>query len=147
MQLQPIYNDTKFRQKLRFPRLNISTTLTDMDFVIEKSNILFVFGEVKETGKDLAWGQKILYERVIDAINYNPEKRAIFLQVWHHNPPPDDILLEDTVVVKAYSRCGWQSFDPPINTVAFIEYLLEDTIKEENKRRLSLQTEIVMHPV
>lgn len=119
----PIKNKERFGQKIRFPRLDISATLTDVDFALEKDNRLFIFGEVKTAQNNLSAGQKLFFERIVDAINQDPDKEAIFLLVWHKTPPGQEILLEQTICSSIYTRKGWQIVN--FNTLELLNGLLE----------------------
>lgn len=103
-----IKNVDKFKQALLFKDLRIDKsdkrTGTDIDFEYEDGKV-WIKVEVKEYGKELTTGQRILFERFCDNIkNYE----AYSILVWHKCPDDEDILLKDCIVSKFYHKGKWK---------------------------------------
>lgn len=103
-----IKNESKFKQGLLFSNLrdnkNDKRTGTDIDFEYEDAKV-WLKVEVKEYGKPITIGQKILFERFCDNIqNYD----AYALLVWHNSADDEDIYLKDCIVSKIYHKGKWK---------------------------------------
>ena len=75
---------------------------TDIDGAAEYSHKLFVFTEVKMHGAELPLGQKLFFERLVDALH---PRYAICLVATHNTPPDKEIMLKDCIV-ESYYWCG-----------------------------------------
>ena len=102
-----IKNDEKFRQSLLFEGLRLDPkdkrTGTDIDFEYEDGKI-WIKCEVKEYGKNITTGQKILFERFHN--NLKNYKVFCFL-LWHKKQPSEDIYIKDCIVSKLYHNNKW----------------------------------------
>jgi hypothetical protein len=103
-----IKNVIKFKQALLFINLrdnkNDKRTGTDIDFEYEDGKI-WLKVEVKEYGKPMTTGQRILFERFCNNIqNYE----AYGILVWHNSSDDEDIYLKDCIVSKIYHKGKWK---------------------------------------
>ena len=101
-----IVNQQKFRQALLFEDLRDDQTNrktgTDIDFEYEDGR-LWIKAEVKQMGKKIPTGQKLLFERFADNIgNYT----AVCFILWHNAPPSEDIKIKDCLVAAYYWNRG-----------------------------------------
>ena len=111
-----IINQDKFRQALLFEDLRDDTTDyrtgTDIDFEYEDGK-LWIKAEVKEYGKEITTGQRILFERFVENLsNY----KAFACVLWHGTPPEEDIYIKDCYLVRYYWGGKWVT---PRNPVPF----------------------------
>lgn len=99
-----IYNQEKFRQQLLFEGIsNDNRTGTDGDWMYEsEKDELFIMAEVKEFGKDITLGQKILMKNLVKYMG-GPYKTYGFV-LWHNAPSDKDIELKDTLVREVYYK-------------------------------------------
>lgn len=104
-----IQNNDRFVQPVYFDGMEIGKIHpTDIDSFIEYHNVLFVFWELKEQGKDFEQvrGQFTALVRTVDRIEKGGGKAVLY--VCEHNVPKDKpIHLADTIVVKAYWQGEW----------------------------------------
>ncbi len=101
-----IVNQQKFRQALLFEDLRDDPTNrktgTDIDFEYEDGKV-WIKAEVKQMGKKIPKGQKLLFERFADNIgNYT----AVCFVLWHNVPPNEDIKIKDCLVAAYYWNGG-----------------------------------------
>jgi hypothetical protein len=102
-----IYNRRRASQIRDFSGLRFgSITPTDVDGLIEYRNQLFILMETKRRGVDLPRGQKLAFERLIDAI-----RTPAVLFVSEHEYE-GDIDMAQTTVTKAYFRGRWHRIEP-----------------------------------
>lgn len=99
-----ILNDVKFKQAILFKGINEDEDDkkigTDIDWMYEDGK-LWVVAEIKEYGKELPTGQRILLERFCNNLaNY----KTFILLAWHKAPPNEDIDLKDCIVSKIYYK-------------------------------------------
>ena len=102
-----IYNQIKFKQSILFEDLlndlSDKRTGTDIDYMWENGEI-YIFVEVKEYGKKIPTGQKILFERLSKDIVY---KKVYCFVLWHNNLDGSDIPLRDCLVAGVYWGNTW----------------------------------------
>ena len=101
-----IVNQQKFRQALLFEDLRDDPTNlrtgTDIDFEYEDGR-LWIKAEVKQMGKKIPTGQRILFERFVNNLsNYT----AVCFILWHNVPSDEDIKIKDCLVAGYYSNVG-----------------------------------------
>ena len=123
---QAINNEKLFHQKVRFWRLaeKVKTTITDTDFVIEKNDQVFIFGEIKRRGKLVDWSQEITYIRIVDRL-FKTGAYAFFIEVDHDAQDDDDIVLEECTIRKVYFNGKWTTSLAGKNVREVIEAILE----------------------
>ena len=99
-----IYNEEKFRQQLLFDGISDDKrTGTDGDWIYEsKKDRLFIMAEVKEYGKEVTIGQKILIKNLVE--NMGGVYRTYGFVLWHKTASDKDILLKDTIVKEVYFK-------------------------------------------
>lgn len=97
---------------------------TDIDFCVEFRNKLFIIGDAKQPGAELSVGQKIAFERIVDAI-WLSGKPAVFLVIEHDTAPDEDIDFEKTVVVRKRMNGKWEDLETPRRTKDVIDELLK----------------------
>ena len=99
-----IYNQEKFRQQLLFEGIsNDKRTGTDGDWMYEsEKDELFIMAEVKQFGKEITLGQKILMKNLVKYMG-GPYKTYGFV-LWHDTPSDKDIELKDTLVREVYYK-------------------------------------------
>ena len=106
MKKQPgkIYSQEKFRQQLLFDGISDDKrTGTDGDWIYEsKKDKLFIMAEVKEYGKEVTIGQKILMKNLVE--NMGGVYRTYGFVLWHKSESSEDILLKDTIVKEVYFK-------------------------------------------
>ena len=104
MEAGKIYNEEKFRQQLLFDGISDDKrTGTDGDGSYEsKKDRLFIMAEVKEYGKDVTIGQKILMQNLVE--NMGGVYRTYGFVLWHNSKSSEDILLKDTIVKEVYFK-------------------------------------------
>lgn len=86
-----ILNRDRMKQIVDFSNLKVGGfTPTDIDFVMEKNNKWWVFGEVKVKGTPITKGQDILYQRLCD--NYLKLRIPCMYILTHHNIPVNEII-------------------------------------------------------
>ena len=95
--------DKRFRQPLLFDGIQYGTiTPTDIDACAEIHNLLFVFVEVKRDGVSMNGGQKLCFERIVNAIEAGG-KDAILIECTHSvMDTTKPIELKDVIVRRAY---------------------------------------------
>ena len=103
-----IKNESKFKQGLLFSNLrdnkNDKRTGTDIDFEYEDGKV-WLKVEVKEYGKPITIGQRILFEKFCKNIeNYD----AYGILAWHNSGDDEDIYLKDCIVAKIYHKGKWK---------------------------------------
>jgi hypothetical protein len=108
-----ILNKDRMKQIVDFSNLKVGGyTPTDIDFVMEKNNKWWVFGEVKVKGTPITKGQDILYQRLCD--NYLKLRIPCMYILTHHNIPVNEIidvgnLPVDIAEIVAPNKSGiWQ---------------------------------------
>lgn len=89
---------------LRYGRI----TPTDIDAYMEFGGQLFVFIEAKYGTAMLPRGQELALERLVDAIDNPPYRRAIALVVSHETQR-EDVSFADTRVTRYRWRGEWRS--------------------------------------
>lgn len=103
-----IYNHDKIARVVSFEGLPHvgSCSPTDIDFCIEVgANKKFLIGDLKESGKELNVGQRLLIERVCGAFAaYGYD--AIGFLAWHL-PSVEIIVARDAIVAKFYHNGSW----------------------------------------
>ena len=99
-----VYNQEKFRQQLLFDGISDDKrTGTDGDWIYEsKKDKLFIMAEVKEYGKEVTIGQKILMKNLVE--NMGGVYRTYGFVLWHKSESSEDILLKDTIVKEVYFK-------------------------------------------
>tara|TARA_R100000655_G_scaffold29928_2_gene60483 strand:- start:893 stop:1294 length:402 start_codon:yes stop_codon:yes gene_type:complete len=102
-----IYNETKFKQGILFEDLlddsEDKRTGTDIDYMWENGEV-YVFAEVKEYGKKIPLGQKIVIERLARDL----EKKKVYgFLLWHYCNENTDILIKDCLVAAIYWNNKW----------------------------------------
>jgi len=86
-----ILNQDRMKQIVDFSNLKVGGfTPTDIDFVMEKNNKWWVFGEVKVQGTPITKGQDILYQRLCD--NYLKLEIPCIYILTHHNTPVNEVI-------------------------------------------------------
>jgi hypothetical protein len=119
----------KFKQSILFKGLRIDgdefKTGTDIDFEYEDGKI-WIKAEVKEYGKDILTGQRILFERF--AKNIKKYEVYCFL-LWKKKPQNEDIYIKDCIVKKVYYNKKWHdkeqhqiSFKKAFNKIIYKNY-------------------------
>ena len=102
-----IYNQKKFRQQILFEGLpqdpNDKRHGTDIDFEFENGKV-WIKAEVKQHGKKITTGQKILFERF--ARNVKNYKVYCFV-IWHNVPADKDIYIKDCFVAAVFWGNKW----------------------------------------
>ena len=86
-----IFHKDRMKQIVDFSNLLVGGyTPTDIDFVMEKNNKWWVFGEVKVQGTPITKGQDILYQRLWD--NYFKLKIPCMYILTHHKTPVNEVI-------------------------------------------------------
>ena len=102
-----IYNETKFKQGILFEDLlddsEDKRTGTDIDYMWENGEV-YVFAEVKEYGKKIPLGQKIVIERLARDLQ---NKKVYGFLLWHYCDENTDILIKDCLVAAIYWNNKW----------------------------------------
>ena len=103
-----IRNVIKFKQGVLFSGLrddpNDKRTGTDIDFEYEDGKV-WLRVEVKEYGKPITTGQRILFERFCNNLkNYD----VYAFVVWHKSASDEDVYLKDCIVSKIYHKGKWK---------------------------------------
>lgn len=102
------------RQLIEFAGMPIGPIgLTDIDAVCEYHDVLWIFFEVKKEGRDIsdAQGQKVLYERTVNAIDDGGRDAVLYVCEQSVENPEDAIDLRNTIIAKAYWKGKW--YTPP----------------------------------
>ena len=124
-----IVNQQKFRQALLFEDLRDDLTDyrtgTDIDFEYEDGR-LWIKAEVKEYGKEITTGQRILFERFVENLsNYT----AFACVLWHAAAPEEDIYIKDCYLMRYYWKspqgCKWITPDKPIPFKKAFKHLVD----------------------
>lgn len=102
-----IYNWQKFKQSIIFKGLRFDgdelRTGTDVDFEYEDGKV-WIRAEVKQYGKDILTGQKILLERFANNMkNYD----VYCFLLWHKQPQNEDVEIKNCIVKKVYYNKTW----------------------------------------
>jgi hypothetical protein len=103
-----IHNTNKVKQSIDFTNIewgNIHPS--DIDAVLEFNNEVLILIEVKQKGKEIPTGQKLMLERISDSWH---TKKSIVLLVWHDfNNENMDIPLNKCIIEKVYFESKWTS--------------------------------------
>ena len=81
---------------------------TDIDAVMEFKNKVLVFWELKYGDAEIPEGQKLLYERIVDAWAQDGKEAVLFL-CSHMTPSGEDIQLQNSMVTRTYYEGKWAS--------------------------------------
>lgn len=123
--------------ELRYEKI----TPTDIDFGVEFSNKVFIFGELKYGDSQLEIGQKMFLQRTVDALQSSG--KVAYLIMARHNIPPDQDIPVGSCIVTRYRHCG--EYHTPVDTLTvkeLIDQILIDngmgnrTLSFEEKERL-----------
>jgi len=80
-------------------------TPSDIDGALEFDGRLFVFIEAKRTGAEIFLGQRLMYERITDAIHMPPNRIATSVIVDHEDIEGVDVDMAKSTV-RAYRWSG-----------------------------------------
>lgn len=89
---------------------------TDIDFCIEVgAQKKYLVGDLKESGKDLSHGQRLLIERTVNAFKLYGYESVGFL-AWH--PVGEDpIDAKSALVVRYYANGSWRDVQQDLQTL------------------------------
>ena len=118
-----VKNFEKLSRPIIFDGLKSRTcSLTDIDGVLEYYNKYLILTEVKEAGKDITIGQKIVNTRIVDAWNKAGEDKVGVVILTHHNPTDSTIILANTTISKVYINGKWNDMSKKnINYKKFLQ--------------------------
>lgn len=97
---------------------------TDVDVFLEFSNRVFILIELKHVKGEFKGGQMLALERMVDAIDNPPERRAILLLGEHSARIGQDIMVADVPVIKCRWNRKWRSVNKPQNMKTAIDNFL-----------------------
>ena len=124
-------NREKAAQLISFKNLQWDKiSATDIDFVIEIHNKLFIFGERKHGNSELPFGQKLALERIVDLIGET--KTAVLLVFTHDTPVGQDIDAGNCIVREFRFNKQWHKETQGRTVKEFCDKLIE---KYELQRR------------
>ena len=124
-------NREKAAQLISFKNLQWDKiSATDIDFVIEIHNKLFIFGECKHGNSELPFGQKLALERIVDLIGET--KTAVLLVFTHDTPVGQDIDAGNCIVREFRFNKQWHKETQGRTVKEFCDKLIE---KYELQRR------------
>ena len=101
-----IYNSNKVKQSIDFTNIQWGKIHpSDIDAVLEFNNELLILIEVKQKGKEIPTGQRLMLERICDSWH---TKKALVLLVWHDfKNEKIDIPLDECIIEKVYFKNKW----------------------------------------
>lgn len=88
-------------------------TPTDLDGFLDFGNQLFVFIELKLTGKPLPWGQRLALERLCDATHLERARDSLAIVAEHNTPAGDVIDVANAKVIERRYRFEWKAPTAP----------------------------------
>lgn len=101
------YRNPHLNQLLLFKGLEIGNIYpTDIDFFLDWKDRLFIFGEVKYGNAALGTGQRLGYERLVNASCVPGGRQSIAYHIRHWQKK-GDILIANCQVVSYYFRGDW----------------------------------------
>lgn len=115
-----VIRNREFAQKIRdFSGLRWGKiTPTDIDMFVEFSGKLYVLAEGKHGSAQLPFGQRLAFQRLVDALHDPPERIAIGLIVEHHTE--GDIDFAQLPVRESRYQGEWRTPKSPISLLAAI---------------------------
>lgn len=122
--MRSFQNREKAAQLISFKNLQWEKiSATDIDFVIELHNKLFIFGECKHGNSELPYGQKLALERIVDLIGET--KIAILLVFTHNTPVTKDIDAGSCIVREYRFKKQWHKETQGRTVKEFCDKLIE----------------------
>lgn len=131
-----ILNNEKFKRPIYFEGLTIGNkTGSDVDYLYEDKGH-FLIAELKEEGKELPTGQRLLIENLVTKNTY---PFSVGLVLWHE-PELNKIYIKDCDIHKMFVNGSWiqPSFEGKFGNffqhmeeftrMIFYEYLMRDII-------------------
>jgi hypothetical protein len=118
-----VYNEDRARQIRDFSGMRYgSKTPTDIDGLIEDSELCYVFFETKCKGTDLPEGQEKALVRLCDDLG--TIKPTLLLVSEHETKPEEKIDVANTVVVKYRFEREWHFPSTPFTTRRLVDRFL-----------------------
>jgi hypothetical protein len=95
---------------------------TDIDCVLEFNNDILILMEVKQWGKEIPLGQRLLLERLCDAWR-TPRSTVLKVDYKKENVGEYTIDLHECFVTKYYYEGQWSDTKTPVKLIEFINHL------------------------
>lgn len=106
-----VIHHRRFNQPLYFERCTFGTiSPTDFDAVYEFRNKVFVAIEVKHKNAPEPNGQKLAYERFVEAVSHKPGVTAVAFYCEHEVPADRPVMLHSVRAKMVYTDIGSGSF-------------------------------------
>ena len=109
---------------MRFPN---NITPSDMDGVLEFSNRLFVFMEFKSNNAPISYGQKLMLERLADAV-CKAGKVGVSMICEHQQPTCVDIKCHEAIVRQYRYLLKWHKPKKRITVFEAVSILYQNEI-------------------
>lgn len=103
-----IHNTNKVKQSIDFTNIQWGKIYpSDIDAVLEFNNDVLILIEVKQKGKEIPTGQRLMLERICNSWH---TKKSIVLLVWHDFKNENiDIPLNKCIIEKVYFKNKWNT--------------------------------------
>ena len=121
-----IRNHAKARQQKDYSGLCFGKiTPTDLDGFMEFGDHVFIFIELKGPGGEMPYGQRLAFERLVDAITSDTRASYLLLSRHEERDLDKDVVVADLMVERCYHAHRWTAPTQKITMRQAIERILK----------------------